>query len=207
MVGERALVAQWGRPSGMLGRLAGWEMAQGKGASLRLVVELLELRDDDRVLEVGFGPGLALEAIGARVPAAGLVEGVDHSEVMVRQAARRNAPLIRAGRVRVRLGDAASLPYPDGRFTRALAAHSLPFWAVPARGLGELARVLAPGGRAVVLLRVRRGDEEPLEEARYGGGRRLGDLLERARGAAFASVRCELHELRRRPVAALVALR
>lgn len=60
--------SQFGRPRGLLGRLAGRIMAS-RGSNLarnQWAVELLEVRPDDRILEVGFGPGVAVAVIGAR---------------------------------------------------------------------------------------------------------------------------------------------
>src|SRR5215467_5944699 len=54
------------------------------------------------VLEVGFGPGIAIRALSRRATH-GLVCGIDHSAVMVRHATRRNAAAVRAGRVDLRL--------------------------------------------------------------------------------------------------------
>jgi ubiquinone/menaquinone biosynthesis C-methylase UbiE len=62
------------------------------------VLSLLELQAEDRVLEVGFGPGTAIEHV-ARLATRGFVAGIDPSEVMLRQASGRNRNHIRQGRV------------------------------------------------------------------------------------------------------------
>jgi ubiquinone/menaquinone biosynthesis C-methylase UbiE len=59
------------------------------------VVSLLDVQPTDRVLEIGFGPGLAIAEL-ARRATRGHIYGIDHSEVMVRQASKRNAAAIRA---------------------------------------------------------------------------------------------------------------
>jgi ubiquinone/menaquinone biosynthesis C-methylase UbiE len=64
----------------------------------RRAAELLEVRPDERVLEIGFGPGRLIQVLAQRV-SAGLVAGLDPSEVMVGQAARRNREFTRQGRV------------------------------------------------------------------------------------------------------------
>lgn len=51
---------------------------------------LVDIQPDDRVLEIGFGPGIAIER-AAELARRGKVIGVDHSELMLRQASRRNA--------------------------------------------------------------------------------------------------------------------
>jgi ubiquinone/menaquinone biosynthesis C-methylase UbiE len=59
------------------------------------VVSLLALPPAGRILEIGCGPGVAIAALIRA--GAGHVDGVDHSAVMLRQAARRNAAAIWAG--------------------------------------------------------------------------------------------------------------
>jgi ubiquinone/menaquinone biosynthesis C-methylase UbiE len=66
-------------------------------------VSLLKLQPTDRVLEIGFGPGVAIQKMSEFVKE-GLIWGIDHSEVMLRQASKRNKEAISADRVRLLLG-------------------------------------------------------------------------------------------------------
>jgi SAM-dependent methyltransferase len=119
---RRALVRQFGKPSGPIGVLVGLVMRVRPSNRLRSVrtLALLDIRPEDRVLEVGFGPGLAVARAAERATA-GKVVGIDHSPVMLRQARRRNAAAIRAGRVELRLGSAEMLPRFEERFDKVLA--------------------------------------------------------------------------------------
>jgi SAM-dependent methyltransferase len=83
-----AIVSQFGHPRGMAGHVAGWVMAHrpSNRRRNRWVVSLLDVRPADRVLEIGFGPGLAIAELSRRVGDSGHVYGIDHSEVMLRQA-------------------------------------------------------------------------------------------------------------------------
>src|SRR5882672_2686621 len=94
------VVRQFRRPHGVAGRLAGWVMAH-RGSNRRRnlwVVSLLDVQPTDRVLEIGFGPGLAIAELARRANR-GHIYGIDHSAVMTRQASRRNAAAIGAQRV------------------------------------------------------------------------------------------------------------
>ncbi|HKA93461.1 MAG TPA: class I SAM-dependent methyltransferase, partial [Acidimicrobiia bacterium] len=144
----RAMVAQFHRPHGLGGRAAGWFMAHRGSNRKRNVwaAGLLDVQPEDRVLEIGFGPGIAIEAM-ARRATHGVVIGVDHSEVMVRQATRRNRDAVRAGRVDLRLADAEHLPAFDEQFDKILAFNSLMFWDDPVARLKELRGLMRPGGR------------------------------------------------------------
>jgi ubiquinone/menaquinone biosynthesis C-methylase UbiE len=148
-----AVVGQFGHPRGTAGQVAGWVMAHRSSNRQRnsWVVSLLDARPTDRVLEIGFGPGLAIAELSRRVGDSGHVYGIDHSDVMVRQAARRNAAAIRAGRVRLSRASVDELPPAlGGPFDAILAVNSLGFWPAPAHRLQELRRRLTPGGRIAV---------------------------------------------------------
>lgn len=88
--GRRLLLRTFGRPEGLLGRLGGLVMARMNRNSAAWAIDLLEIQDADKVLEIGFGPGVAIQMLASRA-SAGLVVGVDSSEVMVQQASARNA--------------------------------------------------------------------------------------------------------------------
>lgn len=146
------VMGPWAHPTGLAGRIAGWEMARGKAALNRRVAELLAPAPDDWVLEVGFGPGTTLAHLAPMLPA-GRVVGVDPSSVMFRQAARRNRAATSAGRVELRLAAAERLPFADAQFDKALTLHSLGHWSAPVEGLREVRRVLKPGGTLLIGLR------------------------------------------------------
>lgn len=155
---------QFAGPRGLAGWFTGQAMARMNRDANRWMVDLLDVGPGDRVLDVGCGPGLAVEAATARV-GPGSVTGVDHSRVMVRQAARRNRAAVRAGRVEIRVAEVTALPYAVGSFTKAGSLNSMQFWAEVGAGLREIHRVLAPGARFAVVLVGRSGDP--------GGGRRV----------------------------------
>jgi ubiquinone/menaquinone biosynthesis C-methylase UbiE len=113
------------------------------------VVSLLGVARTDRVLEIGFGPGVAIRA-SAACASDGLVCGVDHSEVMLDQARRRNARAIRAGRVDLRLATAERLPTFDVQFDKVLAVNSMGFWDDPVACLRSMSALLRPGGRIAI---------------------------------------------------------
>jgi SAM-dependent methyltransferase len=203
----RRFMSQFAGPRGTLGRLAGWLMARKNGPLNGLVVERLEVGAGDRVLDVGCGPGLAVAFAAARATC-GFVAGADASRVMVRQAARRSRAAIRAGRAEVRLAEAARLPWPAGRFTRACSINSARFWPSLDAGLRELHRVLAPGGRLVLALRLRLEGADPLDRRGFGASEAQVDEVAAAlRAAGFRSVFRERHSPAGEAHALLVATR
>ena len=149
---RRRVVGQFHNPAGPGGRVAGWVMGRRSSnvQRNRWAVELLDIQPTDRVIELGCGPGVAIAAL-ARRAARGLVVGVDHSEVMIRQARRRNAAAICAGRVRLIHAPVERLPVTDEPFDAALAVNTATMWPEPTARLREIGRMLGPGGRIALV--------------------------------------------------------
>src|SRR5262249_5378637 len=134
----------FGQPSGLLGWAGGRIMARTNWRHAAWAIKLLQVRRQERVVEIGFGPGVAIQLLADKVSH---VAGVDPSCMMLRQAEQRNAAAIRGGRVTLRRGLADHLPFADAGFDAALAVNSMQLWPDAAAGLRELRRVLRPGGR------------------------------------------------------------
>ena len=147
-----AVMTQFVRPHGFAGRLAGREMAlrPSNRRRNRWAVALLDVQPQDHVLEIGFGPGLAIREL-ARRATDGFVLGIDHSEVMVHQATIRNRAAVEQGRVELRLGSALDLGDFSEMFDKALAVNNFGMWPEPAARLKDLRRALRPGGRVAIV--------------------------------------------------------
>jgi SAM-dependent methyltransferase len=148
---RRRFVRQFHRPSGLFGRVVGGVMAT-RGSNVqrnRWAVDQLAVRPTDRVLEIGFGPGIAIEALGARV-SDGAVHGIDHSEVMVRMAARRNARALAEGRLRLTQASVADVDEALAPLDLILAVNNLGMWPDPPAQLKNLESLLGPGGRIAI---------------------------------------------------------
>ena len=140
------LLHSFGWPQGILGRLGGVIMARMNADCGTWVTDLLEVRPNDKVLEVGFGPGVVIQRL-ARLAYVGHVAGIDRSREMVGQARGRNATAVQEGRVELRHGSVESLPFDDNRFDKALAINSMQYWPQAVAGLRELQRVMKADGR------------------------------------------------------------
>lgn len=144
---QAVLKRMFGCPQGVLGRLGGVIMARMNNACAAWVIDLLDVKPSERILEVGFGPGVAVQRLSGLVS---LVAGVDVSPEMVTQARRRNAAAIGSGRVDLRQASAESMPFDDNRFDKALAINSMQIWPDAMVGLREMWRVTKPGGRVAL---------------------------------------------------------
>ncbi|MBP6994626.1 MAG: class I SAM-dependent methyltransferase [Phycicoccus sp.] len=101
------------------------------------------------ILDIGTGPG-RLPILLAQALAGCTVEGLDPSEAMIGEATARAAGAQVAGRVTFRVGSVESLPQADGTVDLVVSTASLHHWPEPSAGIAEIARVLRPGGRALI---------------------------------------------------------
>ncbi len=144
-----ALGEQLRRPAGLAGRLLGHAMGLVNARPNDLAIEALLLQPDHDVLELGFGPGLAIRQMTWQVPR-GRIIGIDHSPQMLRQAAWRNRSAIRRGQVMLRLASFDDTGLPDACVDRVLAVNVAYFFHADAREVREVHRLLRPGGRFVL---------------------------------------------------------
>lgn len=140
-------------PDGWVGAAVGYLMAYKNEALNRFAIEQLCLASEDTVLEIGFGHGKAIELMAVQI-SRGLVAGIDHSMTMVTQAAKRNEAAIKAGRVELQQGNVSNIPYEYARFSKVVAINNYQFWPNPELDLTEIQRVMQPGGKLVLGLRL-----------------------------------------------------
>jgi demethylmenaquinone methyltransferase/2-methoxy-6-polyprenyl-1,4-benzoquinol methylase len=107
--------------------------------------DLAALRPGDRALDVACGTGDLAVELARRVGDSGNVVGSDFSEAMLERARQKS------GAVRWEWANALELPYPDGSFDAATVGFGARNFSDLDRGLAEMARVVRPGGRVVVL--------------------------------------------------------
>jgi SAM-dependent methyltransferase len=94
-----------------------------------------------RWLDVGCGSGAFTELVSQRC-APSSVDGIDPAEPQLAYARTRSG----TSGARFRQGDAMALPFPDDSFDAATMALVIFFVPEPAKGVAEMARVVAPGG-------------------------------------------------------------
>lgn len=143
----RVLVSQLAKPHGALARVAGPMLDRGNHVINLHTVGALDLKPGDRVLEIGFGGGVALAMALAHEPAV-VLSGIEPSPEMVKRSAARFG-----GAVQLRVGFVEALTFDDGAFDTVFGVNVVYFWPDLDGALAEIRRVLAPAGTIVLGVR------------------------------------------------------
>jgi SAM-dependent methyltransferase len=198
----RRLVRQAHKPTGAVGHVVGWMFGRRSSnvQRNRWAVELLDVQPGDHVIELGCGPGVAIAALAARATH-GVVVGVDHSEVMISQARRRNAAAVHAGRVRLVTAPVERLSTTDGPFDAALAVNTVGMWPEARDRLREIGALLRPGGRIALVSQPRCPGATAATSA--AAGDELATLLS---DAGYAVVRVETLDHLHPPAVSVLAM-
>lgn len=194
--------AQFGKPVGFWGQVAGWIMGHRPSNRERnaWAASLLNVQPSDHVLEIGCGPGLAIARMSTLV-SHGQIVGIDHSEVMLDQARKRNTHSIARGRVELLLASVSDLPPFRLPFDKILSVNSVQYWGNPTAVLRTLRRLMNPGGRIAIALQPRfqgATNKDTLEAGR--------DMVEQLKEAGFRQVRLEIKPMKPVSVACAVGI-
>lgn len=143
-----AMAKQLGRPHGWFGRrFMGQELNRGNKSMLDAAVEALQPTEGERIIDIGFGGGYALDRVRERVAPARPI-GVEIS-----------VPMIEAGRehwgdaVELHLADVKAMPFVEAAADAVLSVNTIYFWPEPRAALSEIRRVLRSDGRLVLGVR------------------------------------------------------
>ena len=135
--------SQFGKPSGAFGRMAGFIMTNRPSNVERNEwgISLLQIKPSDFVLEIGFGPGVAIRRI-SKLLTNGIIYGIDHSSLMLKQASKRNREAIQLGKVKLALASVTDLPLFENHFDKILDVNSFQFWSTPVESLVNLRNIM-----------------------------------------------------------------
>ncbi|OBG63069.1 methyltransferase domain-containing protein [Mycobacterium sp. E3339] len=145
-----AVAGQLGRPHGVVGRGVALLLNRGNRQAVAGAVEATEVTAGNAVADIGFGGGLGLELLLRRVGPQGRVHGVEIAEDMLARARARFAAQIAAGTLTLENGSLTALPIDEGSLDAAITVNTVYFVTDLDAACAELARVLRPGGRAVL---------------------------------------------------------
>lgn len=139
------------KPQGFFGNFVGQYLALNNYKVNMCAIHMLNVQENDEILEIGFGPGIAIQDMAKRA-LQGYIAGVDYSELMCMQARKRNAKAVKEGRVDLRVANVTDLPEFDTTFDKVIAINNIMYWDETVPALRGLRKVLKPGGIMFAIL-------------------------------------------------------
>jgi ubiquinone/menaquinone biosynthesis C-methylase UbiE len=188
----------FGKPTGIWGKIGGKIMAKSNSEINYWTVSLLNIQNDDRVLEIGFGPGIAIQHM-SKIISNGMVAGIDCQEVMLKQAKRRNAQAIKEGRVDLRLAEVSNIPLFQTEFDKVISINSIIFWQHPIHQLQQIRKLMKLGGLIALTVQPRMKGATNETTEKIGN-----ELMRYLNKAGFSNIKLETKHLQ--PVNAVCAI-
>jgi len=163
---KQNIIKQFGKPTGIFGRFVGWLLSFKNKDRVQWTCEKLQIAATDTLLEIGYGPGVTFMKVAEQLTS-GFIAGIDHSEIMVEQATKRNKKHIENGKAKLEYGTVWDLKYPKNYFDIIYASNVHFFWKNPINEFKELTSFLKTGGRLVMVFQPRwaKSEEEVREVA------------------------------------------
>lgn len=189
---------QFKKPEGFLGIIAGKLMATVGAEKNKWTISLLNIKKDDNVLEVGFGPGIGIE-LTSKIIQDGKIIGIDYSEKMLQQAQKRNKGAIQKGQVELILANAQNLPSFNLLFDKVFSINSIIFWEKPIETLKGIRELMKENG--VIAITVQPFMKEATEETTKQLGKKI---INQLKEAGYSDIKMELKHMK--PVATVCVL-
>ncbi|WP_051530097.1 class I SAM-dependent methyltransferase [Anoxybacteroides tepidamans] len=186
---------QFARPTGFLGKIAGKVLEKSNQELNEWTISLLNIQKEDVILEIGFGPGVAIEE-AAKLAVKGMVYGIDYSKVMIKQATRRNKKTIDEGRVKLIYGNASDLPSWIERLDKVYCVNVIMFWDSPIDVLKNIRGRMNNG--AIIAVTVQPRDEKVKKICTE-----IDDYLKKA---GFSGIRTEKRDIRSIPAVCVIGV-
>ncbi|HYG37391.1 MAG TPA: class I SAM-dependent methyltransferase [Cytophagales bacterium] len=187
------LAAQLRKPEGDFGKDLGEKMNVSNKYINNRTLELLNVIENEKVLEIGMGNGYLCNEILMESTSA-TYTGCDFSELMVEEASARNNFWVKNNRASFKLSDASKLPFNADYFDKIFTVNTLYFWEDPVEELNEIKRVLKPGGLFILSIRTKRSMEN-LPFSKYGFNLyEEQDVLKQLIKVGFSRIETEVEE-------------
>ena len=146
------MAMQLRKPEGPLGVEVGIMMNKGNRLMNLTTIEQLDIKPNDKVLEIGMGNGFFVKYILEKDETVQYI-GCDYSDEMIAESFNCNNEFIKKGQARFNRANINKLPYKNEYFSIVFTVNTIYFWDQAETALSELKRVLQNNGQLIISLR------------------------------------------------------
>ncbi len=135
---------QFRKPSGLVGRVVSRIMVKGNSHEYDRLIPELDIKKNDRLLEIGYGHGMGVERIASYYDCN--VSGIDFSELMFREASKRNRKHIQNKRVELYFGNFLTSELAQNQYDKVFCLNVIYFWDELDKPFSRIKSILKDGG-------------------------------------------------------------
>ncbi len=159
---KKIVAEQFKKPNGLLGFIASKLMDKGNIQAIDWVHSLLDIKDRQNILEIGYGSGILINKL-ASMNKAIKIFGIDFSHLMYLRAKKRNKKHIDSGKVTLSIGNVIDYREKDTRFDKIIAINVVYFWDDLKPYLQCVYKMLNSSGKVYLYL----ADPEDLQKIKF----------------------------------------
>ena len=178
------------KPKGLLGKITGLIMYFENRKINKWTIDQLKIQKNDRILEIGYGPGYAVQFILENYKPL-RVDGIDVSEKMKETASKRNKNWMDSGSLRLFCGDVSQFETLSNTYDKIFSVNNYPLWEEQMKSLKQLFHFLKPGGKIILTVQPRE------EDATDQTARLLGESMKQdLQKAGFSNIEISFKKVR-----------
>ena len=192
----KKFVSQTRKPEGLMGKMMVNGMNGGHAKMADWGMSHLHSIGPKEIVELGCGGGRNAGELLRRYPAAH-VTAIDYSDISVKKAKEYNKAMIDAGRCAVMQGDVSKLDLPEEKFDLATAFETIYFWPGLEKCFAQVAKVLKPGAKFLIVNEADGIDEASLKYEKIIDGMKchtIEEITSALESAGFSKVVSDHHD-------------
>ncbi len=192
----KKFVSQTRKPEGLMGKMMVNGMNGGHAKMADWGISHLHSIGPKEIVELGCGGGRNAGELMRRYPAA-FMTAIDYSDISVGKAKEYNKAMIEAGRCVVKQGDVSKLDLPDEKFDLATAFETIYFWPRLEKCFAQVAKVLKPGAKFLIVNEADGIDEASLKYEKIIDGMKchtIEEITSALKNAGFSKVVSDHHD-------------
>src|SRR5215210_2993527 len=142
---QKFIASQFKKPTGLFGIFTSNMMVKNNQKNYDKIIKDLDLQPNDKLLEIGYGPGIGIQMIAERCPDC-TIHGIDFSKLMYKRASKYNKPFIDNGRVQLQYGDFLKSSVLNNNYDKVFCLNVVYFWDELNNPFEKVLSLLKKGG-------------------------------------------------------------